>query len=76
MMVAAAGGKVCPGYTLAEPKPFVPVQIEFRPARANALLGVELSRDFDEKVLSGMAAPSRRPATTAGRSPSPAGAPT
>ena len=54
MMVAAAGGKVCPGYTLAEPKPFVPVQIEFRPARANALLGVELSRDFDEKVLSGM----------------------
>ena len=54
MMVAAAGGKVCPGYTLAEPKPFVPVQIEFRPARANALLGVELSRDFDEKVLSVM----------------------
>lgn len=54
MMVAAAGGKVCPGYTLAEPRPFVPVQIEFRPARANALLGVELSPAFDEKVLSGM----------------------
>ena len=43
MMVAAAGGKVCPGYTLAEPKPFVPVQIEFRPARANALLGDKLT---------------------------------
>lgn len=54
MMAELSGGKVCPGVAVAEPRPFAPVLMDFRPARANALLGVELGADFCERVLSGL----------------------
>ena len=54
MMASLSGGKVCPGKSHAEPRPFVPARITFRPERANALLGVELSPEFDAEVLEGM----------------------
>ena len=56
-MMAAVGGTECVvrrGLSLAEPRPFVPARISFRPARANALLGVTLSPQFDKAVLTGM----------------------
>lgn len=56
-MMAAMGGTGCVvrrGLSLAEPRPFVPARIPFRPARANALLGVKLTPEFDERVLTGM----------------------
>ncbi|WP_300803280.1 phenylalanine--tRNA ligase subunit beta [uncultured Desulfovibrio sp.] len=60
MMAELSGGKVCPGVAVAEPRPFAPVLMDFRPARANALLGVELSEDFCERVLSGLGCEIRR----------------
>ncbi len=54
MMAELSGGKVCPGATIAEPRPFAPARIPFRPARANALLGATLSPEFDAEVLEGM----------------------
>ena len=54
MMAELSGGKVCPGVAVAEPRPFAPVLMDFRPARANALLGVELAGDFCEGVLAGL----------------------
>lgn len=56
-MMAANGGEGCVvrrGLSLAEPRPFTPVRITFRPARADALLGVVLSPEFDSRVLRGM----------------------
>ena len=54
MMAAFGGGVVRRGLSIVEPRPFVPARIAFRPARADALLGVRLSPEFDEKVLTGM----------------------
>ena len=54
MMAELAGGKVCPGVVVAEPRPFVPVVMDFRPARADELLGVHLGEDFDRQVLEGL----------------------
>lgn len=54
MMAELAGGKVCPGVAVAEPRPFAPVLMDFRPSRANGLLGVELDGDFCERVFSGL----------------------
>ncbi len=54
MMAALSGGTVQPGLSVAEPRPFRPVSISFRPARANALLGVTLTPEFDQTVLTGM----------------------
>lgn len=54
MMAAFGGGVVRRGLSKAEPRPFAPVEIDFRPARADALLGVHLSPEFDEKTLVGM----------------------
>lgn len=54
MMAAFGGGAVRRGLSKVEPRPFAPAVIDFRPARANALLGVGLSPEFDEKTLAGM----------------------
>lgn len=54
-MMAAFGGGVVPARTLQRgARPFVPSLIDFRPANADALLGVRLSPEFDEKTLAGM----------------------
>ena len=54
MMAAISGGHVRRGLSISEPQPFKAANIEFRPARADALLGVHLTNEFDEKVLTGM----------------------
>lgn len=54
MMAELSGGNVRPGVCRAEPRPFQPVRIAFRPERANALLGVDLSPEFDAEVLEGL----------------------
>lgn len=54
MMAAFGGGTVRRGLSKAEPRPFTPARMDFRPARADALLGVRLSPEFDEKTLVGM----------------------
>jgi len=54
MMAAVSGGRVQRGLSISEPCPFKAANIEFRPARADSLLGVHLANDFDEKVLTGM----------------------
>jgi len=54
MMAAVSGGRVQRGLSINEPRPFKAASIEFRPARADSLLGVQLGADFDEKVLTGM----------------------
>ena len=54
MMAAVSGGRVQRGLSSSEPRPFKAAGIEFRPARADALLGVHLTSEFDEKVLVGM----------------------
>ena len=54
MMAAISGGAVQPGLSIAEPRPFRAANISFRPSRADALLGVHLTPEFDQKVLTGM----------------------
>ena len=54
MMAELSGGNVRPGVSRAEPRPFRPARIAFRPERANALLGVDLSPAFDTAVLEGL----------------------
>ncbi|MBO4313350.1 MAG: phenylalanine--tRNA ligase subunit beta [Desulfovibrio sp.] len=54
MMAGLGGGRVRRGMIAVEPKPFVAVKIDFHPEKADALLGIHLDADFDEKVLSAM----------------------
>lgn len=48
------GGTIRTGICKHEPKPFVPAKITFRPSRPQAVLGVEISEAFCEKVLTGL----------------------
>jgi phenylalanyl-tRNA synthetase beta chain len=54
LMLETAGGTALPGVAVAEPKPFVPRGIGFRPARATLLLGEEMPEAFCRTVLSGL----------------------
>jgi phenylalanyl-tRNA synthetase beta chain len=54
LMLETAGGTVLPGVALAEPKPFTPRGIGFRPTRASMLLGVELTEEFCRKTLTAL----------------------
>ena len=54
MMAALSGGTVCASLCINEPRPFAPARIPFRPARADALLGVHLGADFDAATLAGL----------------------
>lgn len=54
LMVSLGGGFVRKGLSVAEPRPFHPCRIPFRPARADALLGVPLEREFCVRVLEGV----------------------
>ncbi|MDR1856249.1 MAG: phenylalanine--tRNA ligase subunit beta [Desulfovibrio sp.] len=53
MMVSLSPGAVCRGLAVAQPGPFVPARMAFRPARVGALLGVSIEESFMEKVLQG-----------------------
>ena len=51
LMAELSGGTVRPGVCKNEPLPWQAARVPFRPARANSLLGVELSPAFDADVL-------------------------
>ena len=51
MIAALSGGVVRCGVCGQEPRPWQASRMVFRPARANSLLGVELSPEFDHDVL-------------------------
>ncbi|MEG2172643.1 MAG: phenylalanine--tRNA ligase subunit beta [Desulfovibrionaceae bacterium] len=51
LMAELSGATVRPGVCRAEPRPHVAAPIPFRPAKADALLGVSLSPDFDKDCL-------------------------
>lgn len=51
MMVELAGGRLVPGVTKDEPRPFIQMPIRVRPARAAKLLGVPVEPDFAQKTL-------------------------
>ena len=54
LIAEISGGSVRPGVCGQEPRPWKAPRMSFRPARANSLLGVELSADFDHAVLTGL----------------------
>lgn len=54
LMAQVADGRVLPGVACAEPTPWSASSITFRPARANALLGIELTGDFCRKTFQGL----------------------
>lgn len=54
LMATVGGGFVRKGFSVAEPRPFIPCRIPFRPARADALLGVELDPAFCAQTLEGV----------------------
>lgn len=51
LMAEVGDGHLLPGIAACEPKPWRETAISFRPARAAALLGVELGGDFCRKTL-------------------------
>ncbi|MHC1790207.1 phenylalanine--tRNA ligase subunit beta [Solidesulfovibrio sp.] len=54
LMLETAGGQALPGVAAAEPRPFLPRGIGFRPARATLLLGETMSEEFCRKTLAGL----------------------
>ena len=51
LMAQLGGGFVRQGFSVAEPRPFRPCRIPFRPSRADALLGVDLKPAFCAEAL-------------------------
>ncbi|MBD5642209.1 MAG: phenylalanine--tRNA ligase subunit beta, partial [Desulfovibrio sp.] len=54
LMASISGGFVRRGFSIAEPRPFVPVRIDFAPRAADALLGVEIEPESQAGILSGL----------------------
>ncbi len=54
MIASLGGGVVNKMLSVAEPKPFTPVSIQFSSAKAESLLGIRLGHEFCENVLKGM----------------------
>ena len=54
LMHETAGGTVLPGVAAAEPRPFTPRGIGFRPDRAARLLGVAMPEDFCRATLTAL----------------------
>jgi phenylalanyl-tRNA synthetase beta chain len=54
LMLETAGGNALPGEAVAEPKPYTPRGIGFRPARATLLLGETMAEDFCRKTLTAL----------------------
>lgn len=51
MMTSICGGYVRRGFSVAEPKPFLPRHIEFRPSASDALLGVTIAAEQQKRTL-------------------------
>jgi phenylalanyl-tRNA synthetase beta chain len=54
LMALVSDGRILPGVAEAEPKPWRPVSIPFRPSRAVSLLGIDLTGDFCRKTFQGL----------------------
>lgn len=54
LMAQISGGYVRRGFSVSEPKPFIPARIKFRPASADALLGVEIPPQEQAKTLTSL----------------------
>jgi phenylalanyl-tRNA synthetase beta chain len=54
LMAQVSDGRVLPGVAVAEPRTWSSSPIAFRPARANALLGIELTAEFCRKTFQGL----------------------
>jgi len=54
LMLETAGGTALPGVAAAEPRPFTPRGIGFRPARATRLLGEEMAEAFCRDTLTAL----------------------
>lgn len=64
MMAALGGGRVRRGRTLAEPHPFVPERMAFRPERCRAVLGVPIAHDAAETTLTALGCAVQREGST------------
>lgn len=51
LMASLSGGLVRRGFACAEPRPFIPTRIAYKPLSASALLGVNLADDFQRQTL-------------------------
>ncbi len=51
LILKTAGGRALPGAAMAEPKPWAAPILRFRPAKASALLGVDVTGEFCGEVL-------------------------
>lgn len=51
LMASLSGGFVRQGFACSEPKPFIPVRINYNPASAPALLGTDLPNAFQKQTL-------------------------
>lgn len=54
MMASISGGYVRRGFSLSEPKPFIPVRINYMPGCASELLGTEIDKEFQYKTLTNL----------------------
>ncbi|GFK95259.1 Phenylalanine--tRNA ligase beta subunit [Fundidesulfovibrio magnetotacticus] len=54
LMAAHSDGRVLPGVASHEPRPWKAPALSFRPAKAAALLGIELTGEFCRKTLQGL----------------------
>ena len=54
MIASVSGGTVRPGVVKVEPRPFKAPVMDFRPARVNAVLGVELTEEFNRETLTAL----------------------
>lgn len=52
LMASISGGFAYRGFSVSEPKPFIPAKIGFAPKNADALLGVGINPETQEKTLS------------------------
>lgn len=57
LMAEVSGAKVMPGIAVSEPKPWAKREHDFRLAKCNALLGLELTADFCRTTLTGLGCP-------------------
>lgn len=51
LIVDIGGGVACDGFSIQEPRPFIPARIPYRPNRAEKLLGAVINRQFQENAL-------------------------
>lgn len=51
LMTATCGGFASKGFTINEPRPFIPARVKFSPSVASALLGVQIPEETQKNIL-------------------------